>query len=198
MIRKNINDSYIGEYVLKTYIITGRPGIGKSTLFNNIVNELTKYNIVVGGIRSPEVRDNRGYRIGFKIIDLLSGEEGWLAKKNYYSPIRVGKYGVVIDDAKRVIEKALTKAIEEADVIAIDEVGPMELKIDLFRKLLYKVLETNKPKILVFHIRLNDPTIWRKVKEYELFTVTLENREHLNKTLPKKILKEIQEFLAKR
>jgi len=184
--------------ILKTYIITGRPGIGKSTLFNNIVNELTKYNIVVGGIRSPEVRDSRGYRIGFKIVDLLSGEEGWLAKKNYYSPIRVGKYGVVIDEAKRVIEKALTKAIEEADVIAIDEVGPMELKIDLFRQLLYKALETNKPKILVFHIRLNDPTIWRKIKEYELFTVTLENREYLNKTLPKKILREIQEFFANR
>ena len=183
---------------MKAYIITGRPGIGKSTLFNNIVDELVKHNIVVGGIRSPEVRDNKGYRIGFKIIDLLSGEEGWLAKRNYHSPIRVGKYGVVVDEARKIIEKALTRAINEADVIAIDEVGPMELKIDLFKQLLYNTLKSNKPKILVFHIRLNDPTIWKNLKEYEIFTVTLENREYLNKTLPKKILEEIQEFLAKR
>jgi nucleoside-triphosphatase len=180
---------------MKIYIITGRPGIGKSTLFNNIIETLKRNGFIVGGVRSPEVRGSSGYRIGFKIVDLMSNDEGWLAKRNYPSSIRVGKYGVVVDDAPRIIRKALMNAIEKADVIGIDEVGPMELKIPVFREMLRGVFRTDKPKILVVHYRLNIDMFLREynVREpYEKYIVSMNNRDVLNRELPWKIVMELK------
>ncbi|ABN70345.1 protein of unknown function DUF265 [Staphylothermus marinus F1] len=184
---------------MKNYIITGRPGIGKSTLFNNIINTLRKSGIIVGGIKSPEVRDSKGFRIGFKIIDLMSNEEGWLAKRNYYSTIKVGKYGIVLDESSRIIREALRKALEKADVIGIDEIGPMELKIHVFRTMLEQVLNSDKPKILVIHYRLRDPSILDKIYrvENEKYVLTEHNRDLLNKVLPQKIVMEIKQIIKK-
>ncbi len=177
------------------YVITGRPGVGKSTLFTNIINYLMKNNIRVGGIKTPEVRSEKGFRIGFKVVDLMTNEWAWLARRDHYSPVRIGKYGVYVEEARRLIEKALTNALEKADVIGIDEVGPMELKITIFKELLLKILESGKPVILVIHYRLNDPIILKKLANAKRFEVTLNNREQLNRVLPEKILADIASFL---
>lgn len=173
------------------FVITGRPGVGKSTLFNSIVKKLVENKIVVGGIRTPEVRDSRGFRIGFKLIDLITGNEAWLARVDYYSNIRVGKYGVVANEARELIINALERAINESDVIGIDEVGPMELKISFFKEYLLRILSIDKPVILVVHHRLNDSDILNKLVYCKKYEVTISNREQLNKTLPQRIFYEI-------
>ncbi len=176
------------------YIITGRPGIGKSTLFRKIIEYLHRNNYTIGGIQSPEVRDNSGRRIGFRIIDLMTGEEAWLAKRNYPSPIRVGAYGVVVDEAERIIRKALSNALSKADIIGIDEVGPMELKIPVFKEYLYRVFESSKPLILVIHYRLRDPSILSRIKHGEKIVLTLENRNYYAENYPLRILEEIKKY----
>lgn len=173
------------------YVITGRPGVGKSTLFINIINFLKNKGIRVGGIKAPEVRNEKGYRIGFKVVDLMTDQWTWLAKKNYSSPIRIGKYGVLVDKAGELIEKALRNAIEKADVIGIDEVGPMELKIKIFKKLLLEILDSSKPVLLVVHYRLNDRNILDKLSRAKYYEVTINNREQLNRELPRIVYNEI-------
>jgi len=177
------------------YIITGRPGIGKSTLFTKIMDRLRESGFIVGGFKAPEVRDRRGFRIGFKVVDLMDGEEAWLARKNYYSNIRVGRYGVLVEEASRVIAKALRNAIDRAQVIGVDEVGPMELKIPVFREMLDKILEIDKPRVLVVHYRLSDLGIVRRGKKY---IVTLANRDSLAMNLPDHVLEAVKKHYSRR
>jgi len=57
--------------------VTGRPGVGKTTLCMKVYNAL-KDEMVVKGFITREVRE-KGVRVGFKLVDLASGEESWLA-----------------------------------------------------------------------------------------------------------------------
>ncbi len=172
-------------------VITGRPGIGKSTLFNKIIETLREEGYIIGGVRSPEVRGSDGRRIGFKIVDLLSGREAWLAKKGYPSPVRVGAYGVVVEEASPLIEEALTNALIKADIIGIDEIGPMELKIPVFREKLFEILNSGKPLILVIHYRLRDNAILKQLSNAEKIVLSFENREHYSRTIPRLVLSKI-------
>jgi nucleoside-triphosphatase len=75
-------------------LITGRPGVGKTTLVKKIEAHLRDS---AGGFYTEEVRDNTGKRIGFRIVT-LDGETGWLAKLRGAGNEKycLGKYGVIV------------------------------------------------------------------------------------------------------
>lgn len=173
------------------FVITGRPGIGKSTLFFLIIEVLRKNGFKIGGIVTPEVRD-KGVRLGFKVINLMTGEEAWLAKRDYNSPIKVGSYGVLVNEADLLVKKALSNALDLAEVIAIDEVGPMELKLPSFKPLLLNILNSGKPVILVTHFNLSDKDILMRLANAKKIVLTFENREQYRKTMPGEVLSKIR------
>ncbi len=174
------------------YVVTGRPGVGKSTLFSLVIENLRENGFIVGGISTPEVRGEDGRRIGFRVVDLLSGKSTWLAKRGYYSPVRIGAYGVFVKEASSLIAEALDNALSSADVIGVDEVGPMELKLPVFKTRLLKTLDSKKPVILVVHYRLREREILDRLRNATWIYLTLENREKLREVLPEKILGEIR------
>lgn len=159
--------------------ITGPPGSGKSTLLNKVLNYLKNEGFTIGGIICPDVRDSRGFRVGFKIIDILTGRETWLAKKGYGRGPRVGKYIVNVYEAGKLGVEALSIALERADIIAIDEIGPMELLISELKHSFINVLKSDKHVIVVHHYRLSDPTILALLRNYKRYVITRENRERL-------------------
>lgn len=160
-------------------VITGRPGVGKTTLFNKVIEILKSQNIRVGGFTCPEVREG-GVRVGFRIRSLDGKYEGWLAHKTLCSGPRLGKYRLCVDEAADVATRAVEDAIREADVIAIDEIGPMELRIPQVRNSILKALKSGKPGLFVAHMRLSDVEILPLLKNYGIwFTVTIENRNTL-------------------
>lgn len=160
--------------------LTGRPGIGKTTALKNIVSILREKGYVVGGIITSEVRE-AGRRIGFEITNLMNNRKGWLANLHGVGP-RLGKYRVNLKDLVDVGVNALEEAIKEADVIVIDEIGPMELFSEEFKKVVEKALESGKPLVGTIHFRAKDPLIEkiRKNKNVKILEVTLENRRFLH------------------
>ena len=174
-------------------VITGRPGVGKTTLFRRVVEELRARGYRVEGFACPEVRE-AGRRIGFRIVSLDGSLEAWLARIDGCDGPRVGRYRVC-REAERVAQEAVARALREADAIGIDEIGPMELRTPGIRRAILEALNSGKPGIYVAHARLNDPEILPLLKKYgRWFTVTLENRN----TLPPLVLQAALEILEAR
>jgi len=67
--------------VKRLLFVTGRPGIGKTTVLLNATEKLKARGYIVGGMISREVRQN-GSRVGFELVDLKTTEKGWLAHIN--------------------------------------------------------------------------------------------------------------------
>ncbi len=163
-------------------VITGRPGVGKTTLFRRVVERLQASGVRVGGFICPEVRVG-GRRIGFRIVSLDGSMEAWLARIEGCDGPRVGRYRVC-REAEDVARNAVDTAIRSADLIAIDEIGPMELRSPGIRSAILDALMSGKPGLFVAHLRLSDPEVLPLLRrEGVWFTVTLENRD----TLPNRV-----------
>jgi nucleoside-triphosphatase len=157
--------------MLKNILITGNPGMGKTTLVHTLLKEL---NIPAGGFYTQEIRVS-GKRTGFKILT-LDGQEGVLASVDIQSPHRVGRYGVNIRDLEEIGVKSIANALEHHNLIVIDEVGKMELFSKQFQKTLLQALDSEKP--LLGTIMQKDNSFTRNIKrrqDTEVITLTREN-----------------------
>ena len=174
----------------RVLLLTVNPGVGKKTVLMKVVNALKERGICVGGMISREVREG-GTRVGFEILDLSSGRHGWLAHVNQKKGPQVGKYRVNIEDLNAIGAQAITKAVEKCEVIAIDEVGPMELFSERFKEAVRKTLESHKLVLAVVHWKAQDTLINEATKreDAETTSVTLENRENLHKQITGNALK---------
>jgi len=174
--------------------LTGRPGVGKTTVLLKTIEELRDKGFKVGGMATQEVRE-AGSRIGFKIIDLYTGEEGWLAHVRQPEGPRVSKYRVNLGDLGSIGVNAILKALERADVTVIDEIGPMELFSEAFKEAVMKALESEKPILGTIHYRARDPLIIhiRKRRDAEIIEVREDNRDRLHNLIAQEIINRIDE-----
>jgi len=164
--------------------LTGPPGIGKTTVLLKAVEKLRSMGYRVGGMMSREVRE-RGVRVGFKIVDLSTGREGWLAHVRQPVGPKISKYRVNLSDLESVGVKSVREAVLNADLIVIDEVGPMELFSKPFRDAVKAALESGKPVLGTIHYRARDPlvTMIKSREDVEVLKVTAVNRGHLHETI---------------
>lgn len=161
------------------WVVTGPPGVGKSTLVSKVILRLKSAGIIVGGCTTVEKRV-RGTRVGFQIRDLSSGAIGELSSVNGRLGPRVGKYRVDLVDLARVGASGLAYAAAHSEVIVIDELGPMELVSLEFRRRARECIDSGKPLIAVVHERLDDDLIQEvKEKAEQDLTLTQENRDEL-------------------
>jgi nucleoside-triphosphatase len=160
--------------------LTGRPGVGKSSVFLKIIEKLKDKKLKIGGITTPEIREI-GKRTGFKVIDLFSGKEGILATTKYRTKFRLGKYFVDVENFEKVAIPALNFALKECDIIAIDEVGKMEFYSEKFKEILKKILDSDKTLIAVVHRAFTK----KFAKHGIIFEVNYQNRNKLHEQIIK-------------
>lgn len=169
--------------------LTGPPRIGKTTIILKVVSLIRDKNVKVGGMVSQEILE-RGNRVGFKVIDILNSVEGVLAHVNRESGPQVGKYRVCLEDLERIGAKAILSACEKADVVVIDEVGPMELYSEPFKDAVIRALDSGKIVLGTIHWRAKTSftEMIRRRDDVKIVEVRYENRNTLPKTISEEIL----------
>jgi nucleoside-triphosphatase len=162
------------------FLITGRPGSGKTSVIEGAVVLLRKRGLKPGGLYCPEIREG-GVRIGFKMIDLMTGEERILAHVDQPAGPQVSKYRVNVENVNTMSESAIGRALREADFVVIDEIAPMEIHSEGFKRAVLEALDSPKPLLAVIHQRAAGGFIGavKARQDVRLFEVAPSNRAKL-------------------
>ncbi len=173
----------------RLFFVTGPPGIGKTTVILKTVDSLKNNGLRVGGMISREVRE-KGSRVGFELIDLDTGQKGWLAHVNQPEGPRIGKYRVNMSDLNTIGTLSILNAVAGAQIVVIDEIGPMELHLPAFKDAVTKAANSGKLLLGVMHHSALDPLIeqLKKRDDSEILEVTHGNRNELHKLIVEEML----------
>jgi nucleoside-triphosphatase len=186
--RRWIREALGGPQSVNVFV-TGRPGVGKTTLIRRVLSEL---DAEVGGFYTSEIREG-GTRVGFAIT-ALSGETGILAHADHGGPHRVGKYGVFREELERVGVPALNEAVRDAELIVMDEIGRMELCSKAFQQAVLRALDSSKPVLGTIQQR-RGPFLdcVRSRPDIEVLEVTDENRDAMAKAVRERLERLLEE-----
>lgn len=170
--------------------LTGRPGIGKTSLLRRTMQLLYEKGHIPGGIFCPEIRE-RGSRVGFAIVDVATRERGILAHIRQPVGPRISKYHVNLDDVRGVAVRAIDNALERADYIVLDELGPMELFSNEFVEAVRRAIQHRKPVLGIIHWKMMHPLIdqIRSDERSEILTITEDNRETLHEVVAERLFR---------
>ncbi|KAK9135658.1 hypothetical protein Syun_014988 [Stephania yunnanensis] len=195
----------------KCFLVTGPPGIGKTTLVMRVLDTLSTSNpnLKIHGFYSRksisnavnrEVREGNE-RVGFEVVT-VDGKKGSLASSTVSSPesLRwpsVGKYRVDVASFESLVMPEL-QVKDDTDLFVIDEVGKMELFSSSFFPAVLNVLNSNIPLLATVPI----PKFGRdipgvaRLKNHPgaaLFTLNKTNRD----SVKEQIYSQISELLHK-
>jgi nucleoside-triphosphatase len=159
----------------RTLLLTGRPGVGKTTVVKAVAELLGDR---AGGFYTEEIRGPGG-RKGFRLVT-LDGQEAVMAHvdlKGRGRP-RVSRYGVDVAAIERVGVAALRRAMQGGQIVVIDEIGKMELYCGPFKDI---VLQAVGGSHTVLATVMAKPNPWvdglKAMPQVEMWEVTLQNRD---------------------
>ena len=184
--------------------VPGLPRSGKSAVMEKVVSMLSDERReemrargddvasakLLGGMRCEPVVEN-GERVGFKCINFQTGEEAVMAHKSIDSRLRVLGYGINPEALEQVAVPAIQEAMDDYEVLVIDEIGKFSVESEAFVEVVRKAMEVDKPTLLTLHKKSRHPLLQdiRRRDDARILEVTPVNRA----LLPYKIHKLIRE-----
>jgi nucleoside-triphosphatase len=168
---------------LKVVLLTGAPGVGKTTTVTRVCSFYSAKGMSIQGITTHEIREN-GQRIGFKVTDIATGKEGWLARKDSSTGPRIGSYYVVSEDLENIGVRGLERAVEgPAHLVIVDEIGPMEMTSSSFRNVISRVLKAERPTVVTVRLGSQYTEVERIRPQSIQMEITKDNREEIYRKL---------------
>ncbi|TKS58448.1 MAG: hypothetical protein EWM72_02987 [Nitrospira sp.] len=171
-------------------LITGLPGVGKTTLIRDLAKRLAEYR--PAGFYTEEIRNEQGIREGFRLMTLC-GRQLVLSHIHHPGPYHVSRYGVDVPGFEQLLGE-LDLRHAQSRLIVIDEIGKMECFSRRFREDVTALL--NQQSMLVATIALKGEGFIRQVKDRpdcRLVMVTRENRDHLTSDLSTELENSLRE-----
>ncbi len=157
-------------------LVTGRPGVGKTTLVSRVVRDLDR---PLRGFVTREVR-RAGRRVGF-MVETFSGGKTWLARTDWKRGPRIGRYRVDVPGFEALVLPELDMTHAPPDTLVVmDEIGPMELLSSAFRDAVLRVFQGPWDVLATVMQRPHPFTDALKAREdVECITLTRNNRDAL-------------------
>jgi nucleoside-triphosphatase len=161
----------------RALLLTGRPGIGKTTVIRAVADQLGEQ---AGGFYTEEIRATGG-RKGFLLVT-LGGQTAVMAHVNLRGQgrPRVSRYGVDVAAIEQVGVAALRRAMTREQIVVVDEIGKMELFCGPFKDIVLQAI--GGPYTVVATVMAR-PNPWvdtlKAMPGVTIREVTVENRNQL-------------------
>jgi nucleoside-triphosphatase len=184
--------------------ITGLPRAGKSAVLEKVVKMLsderrqekqarrddTAGNPVVGGMKTRTILEG-GQRVGFEVVDIITGDSAIMAHRDIDSRTRILGYGIDPTALDKIGVAAIQRTIDECEILVIDEIGKYSVESEAFVKAVREGLDRDMPTILTLHKKSRHPLLQdiRRRDDARILEVTPVNRA----LLPYKIYKLVRE-----
>ena len=171
----------------KIVFLTGPPRCGKTTIIRKVVSLLQDSGLEAEGMVTTEIESN-GKRLGFEVSNIQGNLKGTLARVDTVGKPRLGKYKINLKELDHIGVASIEDAIQRAEVVVIDEVGPMELSSQAFRDTVQRAMSSGKSVIGTIHYKAQDPLILeiKARRDVEIIEVGSENREDLAREILKR------------
>ena len=166
----------------RTLLLTGRPGVGKTTVIKKVAEALGDR---AGGFYTEEIRGADGRRKGFRLV-ALDGDKAVMAHVDLRGEgrPRVSHYGVDVKAIQEVGVTALRQAMAANQIIIVDEIGKMELFCEPFKEAVIAAVNGRNP-ILATATRGSHPWVdaLKARRQVEVWPVTMHNRDRMPETV---------------
>ncbi len=165
----------------RALLLTGPPGIGKTTVLRRVADELLPGE--VSGFLTEEVRETTGRRRGFRALT-FDGRDRIIADVGIRGAPRVGRYGLDIEAVDSLAD-SLKYRETGPHIFLVDEIGKMECLSSRFVGAMRRLLDS--PVVVIATIALRGGGFIAEVKErsdVEIWSVAHRNRD----ALPARIL----------
>jgi nucleoside-triphosphatase THEP1 len=131
------------------FVVKGKIGSGKTTLVKELIENLKRKNIRIGGIYTQKIFENEE-RIGYDVVDAkTSTAETFLRINHCETCEKIGIFSIFPEGVKKGKESLHPEKTADDQLVVIDEVGMLELNGKGWAKQLNNLIQSGKNHLLI-------------------------------------------------